>query len=72
MDEESKTTNVYNILCLLGVLLIVLKLTDVIDWSWYLVTLPFWGGLALVLSIIIFSAALMGILDLIEIFKSRK
>ena len=31
---------------LLGVVFVVLKLTGVIAWSWWLVTLPFWGGLA--------------------------
>lgn len=34
------------ILGLLGIVFVVLKLTDVIAWSWWLVTLPFWGGLA--------------------------
>ena len=34
------------ILGLLGVVFVVLKLTGVIAWSWWLVTLPFWGGLA--------------------------
>jgi hypothetical protein len=33
---------------LLGVAFVVLKLTAVIDWSWWWVTLPFWGGLAIV------------------------
>ena len=33
---------------LLGVLFVGLKLTGFIDWSWWWVTLPFWGGLALV------------------------
>ena len=32
---------------LLGVLFVALKLTGVIDWSWWWVTLPFWAGLAL-------------------------
>ncbi len=32
---------------LLGVLFVALKLLNVITWSW--VTLPFWGGIALVL-----------------------
>jgi phosphoglycerol transferase MdoB-like AlkP superfamily enzyme len=36
---------------LLGVAFVVLKLCKVIDWSWWWVTLPFWGGLALVISI---------------------
>jgi len=29
---------------LLGVAFIVLKLCKVINWSWWLVTLPLWGG----------------------------
>jgi hypothetical protein len=34
---------------LLGVVFITLKLVGVIDWSWWLVTLPFWGGLVIVI-----------------------
>ena len=33
---------------LLGVALVVLKLTGVIDWSWLWVTLPFWLPVAIV------------------------
>ena len=32
---------------LLGVLFVGLKLTGVINWSWWWVTLPFWGALAI-------------------------
>lgn len=39
------------ILGLLGIVFVTLKLTGVIDWSWWWVTLPFWGGLALALAI---------------------
>lgn len=35
------------VLGLLGVAFVVLKLTGVIDWSWWWVTAPFWGGLVL-------------------------
>lgn len=38
-------------LTLLGLIFVTLKLTGHITWSWWLVTLPFWGGLALGLSI---------------------
>lgn len=38
---------------LLTVALIVLKLTDVIDWSWWWVLAPLWGGLAIFLLIVI-------------------
>lgn len=37
---------------LLGVLFVGLKLTGYIDWSWWYVTLPFWGGIALGLAIV--------------------
>ena len=39
------------ILGLLGIAFIVLKLVGVINWSWWWVTLPFWGPI--ILSIII-------------------
>ena len=42
---------------LLGIVFIVLKLCGVINWSWWLVTLPLWGGLAL--AVVIFLLALL-------------
>ena len=38
-----------------GVVFVVLKLLGKITWSWWWVTLPFWGGIALLLAV----AALM-------------
>ncbi len=38
---------------LLGVAFVVLKLCKVITWSWWLVTLPFWGGLVLILIVLL-------------------
>lgn len=32
----------------LFLVLLVLKLTGVIDWSWWLITLPLWGPLAII------------------------
>jgi hypothetical protein len=37
---------------LLGIVFVVLKLCKIITWSWWLVTLPLWGGLALFLVIV--------------------
>lgn len=34
---------------LLGIVFVVLKLTNTIAWSWWWVTLPFWWPIALVL-----------------------
>jgi len=38
---------------LLGVAFIVLKLTNVIDWSWWWVLAPFWVGFALLLIVLL-------------------
>lgn len=38
---------------LLGIVFVVLKLTNTIAWSWWWVTFPFWGPMLLVLFITI-------------------
>jgi len=43
---------------LLTIVFITLKLTDYIDWSWWLVLLPLYGGFALVIFIILVAAAI--------------
>lgn len=53
---------------MLGVAFVVLKLTGVITWSWWWVTLPFWGGIALLLLII----AIITLITLISDSGSRK
>lgn len=46
----------------LGVVLIVLKLTRVVAWSWWIVTMPFWGSVVLIstffLGIVVFGLLL--------------
>jgi len=37
------------------IVLLTLKLSDVIDWSWWLITLPLWWWLPLILLVIIFA-----------------
>lgn len=55
-NKQVATTSGISTLSLLGIAFVVLKLCHVINWSWWLVTLPFWGGLALflVISLVIF------------------
>ena len=48
---SSSRSSGIGVLGLLGVVFVALKLTGVIDWSWWWVTLPFWGGPALVLAV---------------------
>lgn len=44
MQNSNQSSGFYG---LLGIVFVTLKLTGVIDWSWWWVTLPFWGGLGL-------------------------
>jgi len=39
---------------LLGILFIALKLTGVIDWSWWMVTIPLWFGAVVFVAVFIF------------------
>jgi hypothetical protein len=47
--SENKSSGGNLFLTLLGIAFIVLKLCKVINWSWWWVTLPLWGGLVLIL-----------------------
>lgn len=53
-NSSSSSSGGIGVFGLLGVAFVVVKLTGFIDWSWWWVTLPFWGGLAFVLAIIAF------------------
>ena len=52
MSNSSSSSGGIGICGLLGVAFIVLKLTGVINWSWWWVTAPFWGGFAIGLIIL--------------------
>lgn len=57
MAESSSSSSGIGVLGLLGVVFVTLKLTGYIDWSWWWVTLPFWGGFAL-----------LGVIGLVALF----
>lgn len=61
MSENSTSSGGISGLGLLGVAFVVLKLCHVIDWSWWWVTLPFWGGLALFLLIVLGAIAAVAV-----------
>lgn len=57
MDGNKNTANNgINFATLLFIVFLILKLTNVIDWSWWWVTAPLWIGfvIAIILFIIIF------------------
>lgn len=45
----------------LGLIFVTLKLTGVIAWSWWWVLLPFYGGVALLLAILVVGGVAAGI-----------
>lgn len=49
---------------LLGVVFVTLKLTGIINWSWFYVTMPFWGPLAAVATLVLVIAIAAGIVKL--------
>ncbi|PWN62287.1 hypothetical protein [Chryseobacterium oncorhynchi] len=72
MSNTTNTNYGISFPALLGIVFIVLKLTHVIDWSWWWVTAPFWGSFALaVLIFIIYGIALLFGLFLIHIKRKR-
>lgn len=57
------------VLRLLGVVFVMLKLIGVIDWSWWWVTAPFWGEIALVLPIV--GGAFL-VVEVLSLFEKRR
>ena len=53
MSKNSSSNNGGVVMGLLGIAFVVLKLIGIITWSWWWVTLPFWGGIALVLLVLL-------------------
>ena len=61
MSKSTSSSSGIGVFGLMGVVFVTLKLCGVITWSWWWVTAPFWGGLVLVLSLIV----LIGIVGVI-------
>lgn len=57
---------------LLAILFIGLKLAGYITWSWWIVTLPLWGGAALIISLFVIAPAIALIgAFLLDVLASR-
>jgi hypothetical protein len=65
-SSSSSSSGGIGVAGLLGVAFVVLKLTHVIDWSWWWVTAPFWIGAALWLAIL---AVLGGVVLIVKVVK---
>ncbi len=58
--------NVVVVLVLLGVVFVTLKLLGVITWSWWYVTMPFWGGLAVNVTLVCLFLLLLSVQLVVE------
>ena len=52
-NNSSSSSGGIGFLSVLGIIFIVLKLTGNITWSWWLVLLPLYGGVALIFVILL-------------------
>ena len=66
--KSGVTTGGLSLSTILFLIFLVLKLCGVITWSWWWVTAPLWGGIALILAILAVFMLIMGITALARRF----
>lgn len=66
--KSGVTTGGLSLSTVLFLIFLVLKLCGVITWSWWWVTAPLWGGIALILAILAVFMLIMGIAALARRF----
>ena len=66
--KSGVTTGGLSLSTVLFLIFLVLKLCGVITWSWWWVTAPLWGGIALILAILVVFMLIMGITALARRF----
>lgn len=59
MSNKEVTYTYPSTLSILGIVFIVLKLTGVINWSWWWVTAPFWIPTALVIIVLLITGLIL-------------
>jgi hypothetical protein len=65
-SSSNSSSGGIGVLGLLGVVFITLKLCHVINWSWWCVLAPFWGGIALFVAIFIVIVAVKVLIAIVE------
>ncbi|MCA0754919.1 hypothetical protein KP806_07640 [Paenibacillus sp. N4] len=71
-QSSSKQGGGMSMLGLLGIAFIVLKLCGVIDWSWWWVTAPFWGVLAILAVIWLVCVVIGAFIDALDKAISKR
>lgn len=61
MSDKTSTSGAGIGVCgLLGIVFVALKLLGYINWSWWWVTLPFWGGFAFCIALFVIIGIALG------------
>lgn len=68
-NEKYEDTFIGYLLMIITGVLVLLKVTAVIDWSWWIVTLPLWSPLLLAILIAFFMSVIMIIKMIIDYGK---
>jgi len=63
MSEKNTSSGGVGFFGLMFLIFMTLKLTNVIDWSWWWVTAPLWGGFVILLLIIIIVVTIKSFFD---------
>ena len=65
--DNNKVVTRSPICMILFIVFLVLKLTNVINWSWWWVTAPLWIPVSIVLVLLIIAIVILGIIAIIEL-----
>ena len=69
MNNNNKVVVRTPICMILFIVFLVLKLTNVINWSWWWVTAPLWIPVSIALVVLLIAIVILGIIALIELFS---
>ena len=67
MSNDNKVVARSPIYMILFIVFLVLKLTNVINWSWWWVTAPLWIPVSIALVLLLIAIAILGIIAIIEL-----
>ena len=65
--DNNKVVTRSPICMILFIVFLVLKLTNVINWSWWWVTAPLWIPVSIALVVLLISSVILGIIAIIEL-----
>ena len=72
MASSNSSSGGIGVMGLLGIVFVVLKLTGYINWSWWYVTMPFWGGFAILALVAIGGGAIFLIIQIVDSIKKKR